>query len=178
MTNASRAEAMDSQTLSVVSALAQRATSLERDIETLETALKSAKEELRAIVEDSLPVSMAELGVLRLQLDDGSSIKVEEAVYAGIPSQHEQAALSWLREHELGDVIKNEVTASFGRGEDDAAAELTARLSSAGTVYKQKESVHSSTLRALARERIAAGDPLPEDLFGVRIINRAIIKRG
>lgn len=170
-------ENLDRDALSTVSRLARNALLLEAAIKQQTHDLKETEETLRRITEEALPVAMLELGLTSVTLDDGSSIMVEDSVHVGIPKPKEADAFEWLREHELGDVIKNEVTASYGKGEDGEATALIASLREAGVTYKQRESVHPGTLKALAKEKLVAGDPLPEDLFGVHIINRAIIKR-
>ena len=38
--------------------------------------------------------------------------------------QQKEAAYKWLRENGLGDLIKNEITVSFGRNEDNKAQQL------------------------------------------------------
>lgn len=174
----SKVEDMDQEALQTVAALATKARVLQAHLEQLEQQQKEVEATLRRITDESLPEAMAELGLTELRLEDGSSIKVDELVSAGIPKPREQEAFTYLREHELGDVIKNEVTASFGRGQDAAASSLVSNLAKLGYQFKQKESVHPGTLKALAREKLAAGDPLPADLFGVFVVNRAVIKRG
>jgi len=169
-------ERLSDESLSTVSRLAALAVNLQARVTLKEIELKSAEDELRRVVEESLPLAMFEIGLSELTLEDGSSISVIESVHAGIPKASEADAFHWLRSHDLGDVIKNELIASFGRGEDSKAKALLDLMRTAGYTYKQRESVHPGTLKALAREKIVAGDPLPEDLFGVHIINRAIIK--
>ena len=37
---------------------------------------------------------------------------------------NKEAAFNWLRNNGLGDIIKNEISVSFGRNEDNKAASL------------------------------------------------------
>ena len=41
---------------------------------------------------------------------------------ASIPKDQQEAAFTWLRNNGLGDVIENDITVTFGRGEDNKAA--------------------------------------------------------
>ena len=66
-----------------------------------------------------------------------------------------------------GDLIKNQLSASFGRGEDDKAEDFKHKVSELGLPVQQKVWVEPMTLKAFARERIANGDELPMDKFGV-----------
>jgi len=94
-------------------------------------------------------------------------VQVAPVVYAHITEDKRQAAHAWLRQHGFGDLIKHQVTASFGAGEDDMAHAVKHHLEGLGVAVQDKESVHHSTLRAWARERLEAGDDIPEDLFGL-----------
>lgn len=165
------------EALSTVAQLAARARVLEVRQEQLDEEARRNAEELRRVVEEALPAAMAELGLSQLRLDTGESITIRDEIYAGIPKAREFDALNWLRAHGLDDVIKNQVTLNFGKGEDDKASAALALLAGIDCPYNNKQSVHPQTLKALAREKIEAGDPMPEDLFGIHIINRAVIKR-
>lgn len=169
-------EAMDASALATVSQLARSARRLEDEIEGLETEVAQRKESLRRIVEEALPVAMVELGINTIKLDDGSTVEVAQFINAGIPKAREAEALAHLRSIGLGDLIKNVVVASYGMGEDEKAVSLVRTLMESGTQWEQKEFVHPSTLKKQVRESIEAGQPLPEDLFGVHITDRAVIK--
>ena len=78
-----------------------------------------------------------------------------------IPSRflvkNREAAYSWLRSNGLGDIIKNEVSVSFGRNEDNKAADYANLAKSRGFEPTQKLKVEPMTLKALVRERIESG---------------------
>lgn len=147
-------------------------------VEALEAELKAANEALRRVQEVDLPNAMAAAGVMSIKLPDGKSVTVKEDVYASIPKDERYPlALAWLREHGLGDVIKNEVKVAFGKGEEAQAAALLSILTEHGwTNNSVSEGVHSSTLKALIREQLAKGAEFPMDLFGAYPTTKAIIK--
>ena len=65
----------------------------------------------------------------------------------------------------LDDIIKNEVSVTFGRGEDDKANQLMDLAVGNGYEPNQREKVEPMTLKALYRERVEAGLDMPSDFF-------------
>jgi len=112
-----------------------------------------------------------------LKLADGSSVDVKPHYSATISVANREKAYSWLRQNGLGDIIKNEISVSFGRGEDNKAAEYANLAKGQGFQPTQKLKVEPMTLKALVRERIEAGQQVPTDIFNVFVGNRTIIKR-
>ena len=96
---------------------------------------------------------------------------------ANISVANREAAYGWLRSNGLGDIIKNEITVSFGRNEDNKAAEYANLAKGQGYQPTQKLKVEPMTLKALVRERIEAGKEMPTDIFNVFVGNRTTIKR-
>ena len=61
------------------------------------------------------------MGLQKFTLTDGAEISVKPIYAASIPRDRKEEAFQWLRDHEFGDLVKNNVTVTFGRGEDDIA---------------------------------------------------------
>jgi len=114
---------------------------------------------------------MSEMGLSQLKLMDGSSLSIKQVYRAHISEVNREKALNWLRENGLGDIIKNEISVSFGQNEDNKAAQYVVLAKGQGYEPTQKMTVHTGTLKALVQERIEAGKDLPLDLFGVYIEN-------
>ena len=140
-----------------------------------EERLRKLKEQYRQLSEEDLPQKMTELGMQDLRLEDGSRITIDMFYATRINKNNRDAAHAWLREQGHGDIIKNQVSVSFGKGEDDTALETMALLKEFlqkdGNTPTQKESVHPSTLKAFVKERIESGDnaftPDTQKLFSV-----------
>ena len=66
---------------------------------------------------------------------------------------------------------------SFGRNEDNKAANYAELAKSNGFQPTQKLKVEPMTLKALVRERIEAGKEMPTEIFNVFIGNKTTIKR-
>jgi hypothetical protein len=120
---------------------------------------------------------LTEMGLSYLKLADGSSVEVKTNYSATITQANKEKAFNWLRENGLGDIIKNELTVSFGRNEDNKAAEYAVLAKGQGYQPTQKLKVEPMTLKALVRERIEGGKPLPTEIFNVFIGNKTTIKR-
>ena len=136
-----------------------------------EERLRKLKEQYRQLSEEDLPQKMAELGMQDMRFEDGSRITIDMFYATRINKNNRDAAHAWLREQGHGDIIKNQVSVSFGKGEDDTALETMTLLEKEGLFPDQKESVHPSTLKAFVKERIESGDnaftPDTQKLFSV-----------
>ena len=150
---------------------------IQKDIEQNEEYLKQKKKDLEQISGEAIPTMLSEMGLSYLKLADGSSGEVKTNYSATITLANKEKAFNWLRENGLGDIIKNELTVSFGRNEDNKAAEYAELAKGQGYQPTQKLKVEPMTLKALVRERIEGGKPLPTEIFNVFIGNKTTIKR-
>ena len=150
---------------------------IQKDIEQNEEYLKQRKKDLELISGEAIPTMLTEMGLSYLKLADGSSVEVKTNYSATITLANKEKAFNWLRENGLGDIIKNELTVSFGRNEDNKAAEYAELAKGQGYQPTQKLKVEPMTLKALVRERIEGGKPLPTEIFNVFIGNKTTIKR-
>ena len=83
----------------------------------------------------------------------------------------------WLRDQGLGDIIKNNVFVTFGKGEDNKAEQLLNLAAENGFQPQQKSDVAWMTLTALFRERIESGLDMPSDVFSTWIKDKTKITR-
>lgn len=155
----------------------QKMESLSKEIEDIEENLKKKKKDLDVISGEVIPTMMSEMGLSQLKLMDGSQIDVKPFYNATITVANRESAFNWLRQNGLGDIIKNEVVVSFGRGEDNKAAEYAELAKSQGLQPAQKLKVEPMTLKALVRQRIEAGQEMPTEIFSIFVGNKTTIKR-
>ena len=151
--------------------------SLNSTLETQEENIKNTKKDIDRISGEVIPTMMSEMGLSELKLQDGSHLKVATSYKAHITNANKEAAFNWLRENGLGDIIKNEILVSFGRNEDNKAADYAELAKGQGFQPTQKMKVEPMTLKALVRERIEAGKEMPTEIFGVFSENKTTIKR-
>ena len=150
---------------------------MEDQVKLQEEALKVSKRELEVVSAEIIPTMLSEMGLSSLKLADGSSVDVKPFYSATITVQNRDKAFNWLRINGLGDIIKNEISVSFGRSEDNKAAEYANLAKGQGFQPTQKLKVEPMTLKALVRERIEAGKEMPTDIFNVFVGNRTKITR-
>ena len=164
--------------LSKVSALAEQIQNKKAEITAAESALKEQKEELRNLEEHELPNLMAEIGVNSFTLSDGSAVEIKPIYAAHISKEKQEKAWQWLRDNGHGDIIKNTVSLSFKKGEDEEAAKFMAEAKKAGIEPEQKTGVHHQTLKGWVTDMIVEGHEFPMELFGAYVSQKAIIKKG
>ena len=150
---------------------------LEEEITKEESLLKQKKERADKISAEVIPEIMESMKLKTLKLQDGSAIEVKEIYSATIPVANRESAYQWLRDNDLGDLIKNEITVAFGRNEDTKASDYAILAKGQGYEPVQKLKVEPMTLKALVRERLEAGQEMPSDLFNLFTGNRTKITR-
>ena len=155
----------------------ERLESLNARLALQEDNLKNTKKDIERLSGEVIPTMMSEMGLAELKLEDGSHLKVSTSYKAHITEANKEMAFNWLRDNGLGDIIKNEISVSFGRGEDNKAAHYAELAKGQGLDPTQKLKVEPMTLKALVRERIEAGKEMPTELFGVFSENKTTIKR-
>ena len=150
---------------------------LEDDLVDKEKELKELKRHIDLVSGEVIPTMMQEMNISTLKLADGSSVEVKPVYGASITVANKEAAYTWLRENGLGDLIKNEITVSFGRNEDNKASSYAILAKGQGFEPVQKLKVEPMTLKALVRERLESGQEMPSDLFNVFAGNRTKVTR-
>ena len=96
---------------------------LEDEIANAEESIKKLKEQARIISHVEIPQMMETMNIKKLKLKDGETVEVGKFYSASIPEANKEAAFEWLRNNGLGDIIKNDVIVTFGRGEDNKASD-------------------------------------------------------
>ena len=155
----------------------QRLETMQQQLEIQEDAIKEKKKQIQHLSGEVIPTMMSEMGLAELKLHDGSHLAVSTSYRATITEANKEAAFNWLCENGLGDIIKNEISVSFGSNEDNKAADYAELAKGQGLQPTRKMKVEPMTLKALVRERIEAGKEMPADIFGVYTENKTTIKR-
>ena len=150
---------------------------IEDEIQNAEESISKLKEQAKTLSQFEIPKMMEEMHITKLKLKDGESVEIKKIYGASIPQQHQEAAFTWLRENGLGDIIKNDITVTFGRGEDNKASEYATLAQGQGFEPVQKIGVHPQTLKAVVRERLESGQEVPSDLFKTYAGNSTKITR-
>ena len=152
----------------------QQLKDLEDEIANAEDSIKKLKEKANILSQFEIPQMMEEMNITKLKLKDGETVEVSNFYSASIVDQ--DAAFQWLRENGRGDIIKNDITVTFGRGEDNKAGQYAVLAKGQGYEPVQKVGVHPQTLKGVVRECNESGIELP-DCFKTYVGNRTNIKR-
>tara|TARA_R110000850_G_scaffold37592_2_gene98988 strand:+ start:13 stop:579 length:567 start_codon:yes stop_codon:yes gene_type:complete len=169
---------LDDGELKTIAELAEKQASLEAVIKNAEAQLKGYKEELKQVAEVQLPEALQEVGVSEFSLIDGTRVSVTPFYSARITMENKEEAFDWLRTNGHADLIKNTVSVSFGRAEDDTASSLLTKLDEDGFHPEQKEWVEPMTLKGFVREQVEKGNDLPFDTLNIYVGQKTKITKG
>ena len=143
----------------------------EKKVAELEDQLKERKEAARKLSEEEIPQFLAEKGLSSITLTNGTEVKITEEVRPGVKVADRPFCYAWLRDNGYGDLIKNNISVSFGMGEDSQALKLKSAIHHLGMVSSEKEDVHYQTMKAFVTEQHKKGVSLPDE-FGVYVANK------
>lgn len=159
-----------------IAALAERQLREQEIVETLELHLKQAQAALRQTQEIDLPNAMQQAGVSEIKLPTGEKITIKDGITASVPKDRKQEVCQWLRLHGFGDIVSEDVSVSFGRGEEKQARETADRLRELGLQPALVTDVNTARLKALISEQLAKGKEVPLEMFGAVQWTKAVIK--
>ena len=170
---------LDNVEITTIAAECVKLKKKEDEIAAIEEQLKTKKAEADDISSRVIPELLAEQGLTEIKLADNSKVTVKKEFRATLPKDdvRREAAYKWLRDQGLGDIIKNNVFVTFGKGEDDKAKQLLDLAVANGFEPQQKSDVAWNTLTALYQERIQAGLDMPSDCFSLWIKDKTKINR-
>jgi len=165
--------------LSALSIHVEKIIDLDKQIEHQDNIMKELKNQKDKISSETIPAILAEQGLQSLKLADGTVLEVNKKYSCTLPKdpQKKESAYQWLRDQGLGDIIKNEVAVTFGKGEDNKAKQLLDLAVGNGYEPTQKQKVEPMTLKALYRERVEAGLDMPSDFFHLFVKDETKMKR-
>lgn len=142
----------------------------EQRVAQAEDVLKAAKEHARILREETIPAVFAEAGIADFTLACGQKICVKSELFASVPKENKAEAAKWLIENGLGGIVKSTVKVDFQKNDFSAAYQLKDELARDGYCAAAEQDFNTTSLKACLREKIAAGEPVPLDLFGARAV--------
>ncbi len=150
--------------------------SIQQQIKDLEDRVKDLKQDEKYFSCNIIPKLMEEMNLASLKLKDGSELTVKQIYSASMKADKKLEAIHWLRDNGLGDIVKNNITVSFGQGEDNKAVDYASLARSNGYEPIQEEKVHPSTLKVVMKEWKDKGQEVPEELFNTFDGNQTYLK--
>jgi hypothetical protein len=156
-----------SDSLSQLQQLAEKQAEANAEVARLEAELTKARERYKDLSERQVPELMDSIGMAEFKTATGLVIKIDETIRAAIPNAKALLAFAWLTSHGNEALIKRNISLGFSKGENEKADALLNELMEKGYEPDDKSSVHPSTLSSFVREKLAKGEDIPLDLFGV-----------
>jgi len=157
--------------------LANYQVSLEQTIASLEAQLKDIQEKYRRVSEIDIPGVLDETGLSEVRLADGTKIVIREDLRVSTSGKNRDVINNWLISRGHDDLIRDEVTAAFGKGHSDVAEKALEMLRGLTTSVDRKRYVNPQTFAALIRELLAGGEDVPLDQLGVFVQRRAKLEQ-
>jgi len=150
--------------------------SIQNQIENLEAQVKDLKQDEKHFSCVIIPKLMEDMNLSSLKLKDGSELTVKQIYSATLKADKKAEGIHWLRDNGLGDIVKNNITVSFGQGEDNKAVDYASLARSNGYEPIQEEKVHPSTLKVVMKEWKDKGQEVPAELFNTFDGNQTYLK--
>ena len=112
---------------------------------------------------------MEQAGVSTLELSNGKKIAIQEFVDAKIKDPN--VAFEWLRETNNESIIKNQISVSLGKGQDELAQQVIATLKEQHDIEADvRIGIHNMTLKSFCKEALdnpELAETLPKEAFGI-----------
>ena len=155
--------------------IAEKQISLQQEVISIEERLKAKKADLRLVSEQLLPEAMQSANLMEFVTASGFKISVSPFYQAYISADNTETAFKWLEDNGHGDLIKNQISLSFGRSENEKAKDTIATLEQKGLSPSVKLGVHPQTLKAFVKEQLTNGKDIPSEPFGIYVGSRSKI---
>ena len=138
---------------------------IQKQIKDLEDRVKDLKEDEKHFSCVIIPKLMEDMNLKSLKLQDGSELTIKKIYSASMRADKKAEAIQWLRDNGLGDIVKNNITVTFGQGEDNKAVEYASLARERGYEPTQDEKVHHASLTVVMKDFKEKGNEIPSDLF-------------
>lgn len=161
--------------INTVRKLAEELRDIETQINELEETTKLLKKRGDELRFEEIPDAMGDLGMERIALADGFTVKIGDLVTGSLPKDPEKRkrALELIDSYDASSLCKNVVSMEFGRSEHNQALSLAAELREQGHKADVKTDIHHSTLCSFVRERMKKGEPVDAEALGVFVRRKA-----
>ena len=154
--------------------------SLARSLATQEALAEDIQARLTELRTKALPQAMMAAGVDRFRCaETGTEARIafECSGALGEDPDERERKLDILCENGADEIVKNEVTIAFGKGEDPKAMALVGEMQRRGLNVMFRRNIHPMTLKAWIKEKMEDGAALPLDDIGLWYGQIAKIKR-
>lgn len=146
--------------------LSNKQLQLEDDIIAAQRRVEQLVEHRDLISMYHIPALLDEAGVSDVRLSDGTRVQVKKSLRVSTTGRYRDKINAWLEQQGYDDIILDEVTARFGKGESALAVSLIKAANELTRSVARKRYVNAQTFAALVRELLAKGEDVPLDEIG------------
>ena len=161
----------------------------EKAIEDTKSALKVLEQAQRQISEVDIPTKMKEIGMKEFVTNKGDKIKIKSFYTGYIPTikaclksqelaERRQKCIDYLSKDENSSLVKNELSISFSKTQDNEAKDLKAELEKKGYAPTLNESVNANSLKSHINVVKEKGLEFDDELFKVFLKTETKIEKG
>lgn len=161
----------------------------EKAIEDTKSALKVLEQAQRQLSEVDIPTKMKEIGMKEFVTNKGDKIKIKSFYTGYIPTikaclksqelaERRQKCIDYLSKDENSSLVKNELSISFSKTQDNEAKYLKAELEKKGYAPTLNESVNANSLKSHINVVKEKGLEFDDELFKVFLKTETKIEKG
>lgn len=154
------------------------ALSLEETVNQLSQDLNVANQQLNHLKNKILPDIMIEARSDEFTYNDWK-LSLSSFISGSLPKDEEKRkiAIKWLEDHGAADIVKTDISVSFGRSEHEEATKLIVDLYDKGLTVDVESGVHAKTLQKFAKDCLENGDEIDLECLGLYSGKNVRIKR-
>ena len=161
----------------------------DKAIEDMKSALKVLEQAQRQLSEIDIPTKMKEIGMKEFVTNKGDKIKIKSFYTGYIPTikaclksqelaERRQKCIDYLSKDENSSLVKNELSISFSKTQDNEAKDLKAELEKKGYAPTLNESVNANSLKSHINVVKEKGLEFDDELFKVFLKTETKIEKG
>tara|TARA_R100000664_G_C2748544_1_gene135980 strand:+ start:568 stop:1155 length:588 start_codon:yes stop_codon:yes gene_type:complete len=161
----------------------------DKAIEDTKSALKVLEQAQRQLSEVDIPTKMKEIGMKEFVTNKGDKIKIKSFYTGYIPTikaclksqelaERRQKCIDYLSKDENSSLVKNELSISFSKTQDNEAKDLKAELEKKGYAPTLNESVNANSLKSHINVVKEKGLEFDDELFKVFLKTETKIEKG
>jgi predicted transcriptional regulator len=167
------------QELADIKELVRYVQKIETLIENKEQEIKELTQRLELFNNDLIPEYILGMGLSEVKLDTGEAISVKTKYFGNISAERAEAAHKWLTENGNAALIKTEISATFGAGQEEQVDLLVLKnfLKENEMEVNEKKAVHPQTLKSFIKNSMENGVKFPYELFGVYVAKELVVNK-
>ncbi len=164
----------DNKELEELNELVKALLSVRADMEAQQTVVDQLAEQEKHLEREMIPAQMQSMGLEEVRTLNGDKVTLKQDVVCSVAGKNRDPVMAWLDEIGAGDIIKTQMVVEFNKEEHEKARECAIMLREDFEFdVEETLSVHQGTFKALLKERLANGEPVPWERIGALAFHKA-----